>query len=342
MKKILLLGNIPNPNNTKTIGGANTYTFEILRGLSKTSSITVDFYQIRHRWNKFGQIIDYLLLFFKLPFKIYKYDYISIHATWDFHITIGPIAVLISKLFKKKIVYHFFGGRFHKIYNSYPKVFRWWLNKTIFKSDKILVETLEMKYFFENQGHKNMVWFPNSRKSSKNKIQAKNYQKRFVFVSRVTPTKGVDYLKEASSLLSKDYTLEIYGPLNDSYYNRESLKEYGYKGNLKPSKVLDTLLNFDVLILPTFHPGEGYPGIFIEAMSIGMPVICTNWNSLPEIIKHNKNGIVIPIKSSKAIVEAIEYFNEENYNDFSKTALRMFKKFNLETRISELEQFYNG
>ena len=73
-----------------------------------------------------------------------------------------------------------------------------------------------------------------------------------------------------------------------------------------------------------------------------MPVICTNWNSLPEIIKHNKNGIVIPIKSSKAIVEAIEYFNEENYNDFSKTALRMFKKFNLETRISELEQFYNG
>ena len=248
MKKILLLGNIPNPNNTKTIGGANTYTFEILRGLSKTSSITVDFYQIRHRWNKFGQIKDYLLLFFKLPFKIYKY----------------------KLFFKKKIVYHFFGGRFHKIYNSYPKVFRWWLNKTIFKSDKILVETLEMKYFFENQGLKNMVWFPNSRKSSKNKIQAKNYQKRFVFVSRVTPTKGVDYLKEASSLLSKDYTLEIYGPLNDSYYNSESLKEYGYKGNLEPSKVLDTLLNFDVLILPTFHPGEGYPGIFIEAMSIGM------------------------------------------------------------------------
>ena len=100
MKKILLLGNIPNPNNTKTIGGANTYTFEILRGLSKTSSITVDFYQIRHRWNKFGQIKDYLLLFFKLPFKIYKYDYISIHATWDFHITIGPIAVLILNQIK--------------------------------------------------------------------------------------------------------------------------------------------------------------------------------------------------------------------------------------------------
>jgi glycosyltransferase involved in cell wall biosynthesis len=84
------------------------------------------------------------------------------------------------------------------------------------------------------------------------------------------------------------------------------------------------------LILPTYHVGEGYPGIIIEAFSIGMPVISTYWNSIPELISHNKNGLLVPIKDLDSLVNSISFYNQKNYKQFSKSALSSFNKFNSE------------
>ena len=69
------------------------------------------------------------------------------------------------------------------------------------------------------------------------------------------------------------------------------------------------------------------PGIIIEALSVSMPVIATKWMALPEIITTEHNGILIEIKNTNQLKNAITSFNTENYGEYSNNALDSFKNF---------------
>ncbi|MCA0131300.1 glycosyltransferase family 4 protein [Winogradskyella alexanderae] len=338
--RVLFIGN-KTSNNNKSIGGANTYTEALHFHLSNNEEIEVYFLEIRKRWYKGGQILDYITFPFKFLSVFHKFDVISIHATWDFHITLGPLLVLISKLFKKKIIYHFFGGQFHKLYNSFPSLLRKWLDKTILASNFKLMETKRMIRFFSDLNFKNFVWFPNSRMPQSVNLSLKEYSKKFVFISRVSPTKGINEIINVAGRLDSSFTIDIYGPLDQSY-NRDSFAEANYRGVLKPEDVVATLRKYDVLLLPTFHDGEGYPGIFIEAMSIGMPIITTKWNALDELVEDNFNGKLIKPKSADELYDAILSINQSNFKKYLNNALEKFDEFNIELVVAQLVKLYKS
>jgi glycosyltransferase involved in cell wall biosynthesis len=340
-RKVLFIGNLPG-NDPRSVGGANTYTNEILLKLKESNEFDLDFFSVRSRWYKGGQFIDYPLFLIKFLLKVYKFDVISIHATWDFHLTIGPLIALISKFLNKKLIYHFFGGRFHNMFESYPLVLRKWLSITIFRADYKLVETKKMISAFGLLGFNNFIWFPNARPKNLYKNVVKTYNYKFLFISRVTPTKGIDTIIETSKMLDEKYSIDIYGPINHKYYNEKSFNEknINYKGVLKPHEVNDVINNNDVLLLPTFHPGEGYPGIVIEALSLGMPIITTHWNSLNEIVKNGFNGRLISVKSSEELKNSMEFFTESNFLEYSENALKSFNPFDLDFVIDKLKKLY--
>ncbi len=115
--------------------------------------------------------------------------------------------------------------------------------------------------------------------------------------------------------------------MNESIFNLSKLE---YKGIVNPNDITETLLNYDFLLLPSYHNGEGYPGVVIEAMSVGVPSIATDWQSIPEIVKNNVNGILIPIKSSSELLKAIKSIDPINFKSYSQNALLQFENFNEE------------
>ncbi|MFP3345246.1 glycosyltransferase family 4 protein, partial [Halomonas sp. SIMBA_159] len=44
----------------------------------------------------------------------------------------------------------------------------------------------------------------------------------------------------------------------------------------------------DVFVMPTYADAFGY--VFIEAMAMGLPVITTRINAIPEIVSHGETG----------------------------------------------------
>ena len=60
----------------------------------------------------------------------------------------------------------------------------------------------------------------------------------------------------------------------------------------------------DLLLLPSIC--EGSATVSYEALSYGLPVICTPNSGT--VIEHEKDGLLIPIRSSDAIVQSIEQF----------------------------------
>ncbi|NKI26850.1 glycosyltransferase family 4 protein [Arenibacter sp. 6A1] len=342
MKEILFLGNVPT-SDPKSIGGATVYTQNLLEILALNDEINIKQLKTRNCWGKLGQIPDFILLILKFPFYLKEKEIVSVHASWDFHVTIGPFIYIISKLFKKKIVYHFFGGNFHKQFDCFPRVLQWWLKTTILSSDYILMETKKMIEYFENHGITDKcIWFPNSRKANKEELTILNYSRRFVFISRVTKTKGINLLFEAVKVLPKDFVIDVYGPIDLIYFSEESFNNsrLDYRGVLKSHEVNKTLSNYDVVILPTYYQGEGYPGILIEAMSLGKPIITTKLNALDEIVIHKYNGLLIRQKSVQELIDAILYFNNENYPSFVKNSLNNFSEFNIERVTEKLIKIY--
>lgn len=119
--------------------------------------------------------------------------------------------------------------------------------------------------------------------------------KNILFLSRVHPKKGVNFLIEAVGLLKeemKDYTITIAGPGEASYIN--------YLKNLARKKGVSGLFEFigpvfgsgkwplyrkaDLFVLPTIS--ENFGIVVPESLASGTPVISTNgapWEELSEL-----------------------------------------------------------
>jgi len=80
-------------------------------------------------------------------------------------------------------------------------------------------------------------------------------------------------------------------------------------------------------LLPTYYKGEGYPGIVIEAYSLGIPIIATTLEGLREITDEYETGILIEPKDIDGLQKAIEYFDVNNYSSFSFKAKEYFSLF---------------
>jgi|SaaInl1SG_22_DNA_1037389.scaffolds.fasta_scaffold17990_2 glycosyltransferase involved in cell wall biosynthesis len=327
MTRVLFFANVPT-SNPRSIGGATVLSKRIFEFFLKNSNIAINHFQIRSFWRPKFQLIDYVLWIIKFPFIIQKYDAISIHATKDMHFLFMPVLITWIKLFKKKYYYHFFAGNFHKQLESKSNFHQKLIIHTVLKANVLFFETKEMVNYFQNLGYKNCVWIPNSRKPQT--IKKRTFTKKFVFISRVVTCKGVNEIIEIIQSLPKDYLIDFYGPLDSKNYSLKYFQEknISYKGIIKSDNVVSVLNNYDVLLLPTYCYGEGYPGVIIEALSLGIPVITTRFNSIPEIIQHNYNGCLIPVKNSKKLIKAITSFDDESYLEYSKNALESFKHFN--------------
>jgi len=75
---------------------------------------------------------------------------------------------------------------------------------------------------------------------------------------------------------------------------------------LSNDKVIEQLPNYDLLILPSFE--EGISNAVLEAMALRVPVVSTNCGGMNEIINHNENGFLIPIRDSIKLAEEIKKF----------------------------------
>lgn len=327
--KVLFFANIPVNDVDASFGGSTVLAKRVLDFLNNQNEIIVQHYQIRNTWRPKLHLIDHFLWIFKFPFLIRKFDVVSFHATWDFTFSSAPILWLFAKLMGKKTVYHFFGGDFSNMYQKTPFFLKFIYKKTILSSDTVFFETKALICFFESKGISNLQWLPNARSPVKRNSDKEKFSKKFVFISKVIPEKGIYEIIEAASRLSEDYTVDLFGPIDPRYLSEDIFKntKAKYKGVLKPDEVIATFEKYDVLLLPTFFDGEGYPGIIIEALSLGIPSITTKWYAIPEIIEDGFNGKLIEIKNPEQLYEAIRSFDAENYETYSKNAIKSFEQF---------------
>lgn len=330
MKQISLIGPLPN-NRPESIGGT-TMMFSLLVKYFEASN----FPHHTILSNKHTSSIQNLIHVIRKMITHRKDNLVMLNISSNsFLLKTLPIFIL-TRIFNQKLILRVFGGDMKEKISAMSPITKWLLYKTVFKyAELILPETKRlMSYYKDVINH--IDFFPNIRTNNgPYTLGEVNYKKRFVFMSQVKEEKGIDLILETINRLDESYTIDIYGPILDSkyiYFENESF----YKGKVDIYEVLNVIKDYDVILLPTHWPGEGYPGIILEGYSLGKPVITTNWLAIPEIVDHGKSGILIDSHSVEQLVNAMVSINQGNYESYSKSAFDKFEVFssdNVHNRI---------
>lgn len=189
-----------------------------------------------------------------------------------------------------------------------------------------MVESQEMKREMELLGYKNVIHIPNFKKIAyiPEKSTEISAPFRFVFLSRIIPEKGCDLIMDATRKINQEigedkFLVHFYGKIDDSYKSQfldaiNELPNAEYKGflNLADVSNYDILASYSVMLFPTFWKGEGFPGILIDAMIAGTPVIASEWGYNTEIIDNGTTGVIIKSKDADALADAMSTFISNN------------------------------
>ncbi len=324
-QKILLIGpriNIKDPSKT---GGA-IVLFENL--IVEMQKLDIDFKVIdTNKRNYINILFAYMSITGQIFIKHWGCKYISLHSSNDYRI-LSLWIILLGKLFNKETSLRKFGGEAKNVYTHEKGKKKKLLTFIFTHMDILFFEIKDLQKFF-SKIHKDTYWFPNVRERTQKPLLPREYKKRFVFISQVTQEKGIDEILEASLHVGESYVIDIYGPIPDKKYSEKYFKNYNirYLGALKSTEVISVLDKYDVLLLPTFYKGEGYPGIIIEAYSLGIPVITTPWQGIVEVVEEEKTGIFVEIKNAESLVKAIKNMDKIQYKNLSKNAYEKFDDF---------------
>ncbi len=160
---------------------------------------------------------------------------------------------------------------------------------------------------------------PAKHRRTENRRQFGLPEDRFLIglVGRIERAKGQDVAIEAFAKASlPNAVLVICGaPQTKDYLDHLKTRAAGLKMEesvlfLPFTTEIPSLMNaFDLSLLPS--RGETFGLVVIEAMAAGIPVIGTDAEGVPEIIRHDTNGMLVPPGDSDAMAKSIRLLAED-------------------------------
>lgn len=231
-----------------------------------------------------------------------------------------PIILFFNIFYKRKIYDFVIGGfRQNHLKNNF------FLQILAKKEDKIYLESEKLVNAYNKMGFTKAEYIPNFKKIEIYE-DSKNYRinkvAKICTFSRVSETKGIEEAIEAVKIVNKKigkdfYELDIYGKIDELYEEKFEKMKLDFPNFIKYAGVVDykesskILKNYFLLLFPTFHDGEGFPGTFIDAFAAGLPIIASDWNCNREIVNNEVTGRIHPVHDIKLLVDIL-YFYYQN------------------------------
>lgn len=167
-------------------------------------------------------------------------------------------------------------------------------------------------------------------------------------IGRLEHVKGPEYFIEAAKLVIErfpkvNFLIVGEGALRNKLESRS--KDLGISDKLIftgwREDIPEILATLDILVLPSLNEAVGR--ILLEAGAFGIPVVATNIGGVPEIVRDNESGILIPPKDADRLAETIILLSEdkEKRQKMGKAAKNWVDdKFSAETMVDKISNLY--
>jgi len=149
--------------------------------------------------------------------------------------------------------------------------------------------------------------------------QRKSAEYMIVGVGQLIACKGFDILIEACRCLTDRYvaaTCHILGEGPERHRLEELISHLDLQdrvflpGRVDQIELRATLNEATVFCLPCLKDEhgrqDGLPVVLTEAMAMQLPVVSTTITAIPELVKHNTNGLLVPPQDPIALADALQ------------------------------------
>ena len=215
------------------------------------------------------------------------------------------------------MVIHIHGGLY--LFKERKPFFIKWILDRVFSWDNpfIVLSEKEREEIQRQYGTKNVTVLPNCVEVPDESLQFTVYSLQkdngihVLYLGRIEPNKGMDYLLEAMGMLKEkgqDVTLHFAGieQGKNGYIGRfqELLgNHFVYEGVVSGGKKTELLRRCQIFVLPSLY--EGLPISLLETMAYGMVPVVTDVGSIGEYVKDGVNGLMIGVRDAASIVNAL-------------------------------------
>lgn len=231
------------------------------------------------------------------------------------------LIVLLLKVFRKRIVYHFHNKG---VKQNSAQVWKRLLYRFAFhRTQSILLSTSLyfdiVDYVKTEEVHFCANGIPDIERLRSVSVMEKDEKTpcRFLFLSNMMVEKGVLVLLRACRLLKErhqHFECHFVGAWSDFTEKAftEVVNEYGLNGRVfahgkKYGKEKDTFLErADIFVFPTFYHNECFPLVLIEAMQYGLPIISTPEGGIPDLVSDGETGLLVSQRNSEALANQLQ------------------------------------
>lgn len=134
-----------------------------------------------------------------------------------------------------------------------------------------------------------------------------------LFVGRLEERKGVKFLLEAMAQLKargSDVRLNIVGngPQKEALQRQTAALSLEavvtFAGTQDEAGVAEALRHADLLVVPSLS--EGLPVVIMEALASGVPVVASDVDGIPELVRDGETGWLVPPADQQVLAESME------------------------------------
>ncbi len=184
------------------------------------------------------------------------------------------------------------------------------------------------------------------------KYGLKDCKEYILFVGRIVPRKGLEYLLQAFKIIAKDkqnLNLLIIGNIGDEVYYRELIQLSKLLEIYDKVKILENVPDED---LPAFYHSslffvfpslvEGFGLVCLEAMACGKAVIASNIAGVNEVVIDQETGLLVSPKDPIGIADAMQILlgDEKLRKRMENEALKRVKLFSWEKTAKAVYECY--
>lgn len=348
---------------SSTIGGGERYVTDLALWMSKkvfTTLVTFSLKRSSYFYNDL-KVEVYPVRFFirnhkvnPLQFRylrnIFNADIVHVHFL---NTLVSDLSCLLAAFLKKPVFVTDYGSGSYRALNQILPLFKCY-HRAIAYSEfgiKQLPEILRKKVSLIKGGIDTTKFRPSSSVPKQNKI---------LFVGRVLPHKGINYLIEAFRILNNpDYRLVVVGMVHDNrFYNdlrkaAHSLK-IEFVHDADDARLIHEYRTAKVTVLPSVYttvygdylPAPELMGLaLLESQACGTPVIASDVGGLPEYVVSEQTGFVVKKNSAEGIacgLRKIIQMSETKYRQSQIRCRNWVEQFNWAEVVMEHIKLYSG
>ncbi len=182
--------------------------------------------------------------------------------------------------------------------------------------------------------------------------------RRIISVGRLVEKKGFPILVEACALLARrgvEFECRIVGTGDQEASIRNQIQQLGLGDVVelagpRPQAVIAREIQQSAVFAAPCIVGEdgnrdGLPTVLLEAMALGTPCVSTDVTGIPEVVKHDVTGLIVPQHDATALAGAMEkLLNDAALRARLASAARqlMDREFNVHTNAAAQRALFAG